>query len=123
MATFWQLPVSPVNCGKNTVSKTGDILSKVHESCLEDISGTAERLQIEGELDVSTSMVEYSGTPEIEGKDFNMHIAILSALATPLAIDYAVTEVSSNCNKKEVVLACTDYLFTFKAIGKEEEEE
>ena len=66
-----QLPVSPVNHGQNTVSKTGDILSKVHESCLEDISGTAEILQIEGELDVSISMVEYSGTPEIEGKILN----------------------------------------------------
>ena len=65
VATFCQLPVSPVNHGKNTVSTTGDILSKVHESCLEDISGTAEILQIEGELDVSTRMVEYSGTPKI----------------------------------------------------------
>ena len=57
MASFCQLPVSPINHGQNTVSKTGDILSTVHKSCFEDISGTAEILQIEGELDVLTRMV------------------------------------------------------------------
>ena len=65
-----------------------------------------------------TSMVEYSGTPEIVGKDLNLHIAILSTPATTLALEYAVTEVSSNCNKKEVILACTDYPFIFKASGQ-----
>ena len=65
-------------------------------------------------------MIEYSGTPEVEGKDLNMPISNSSAPATPLAIDYAVTEVSSNCNKKELILACTDYPFIFKASGKEE---
>ena len=52
-----------------------------------------------------------------------MLIIISSVPAKSLAIDYAVTEVSSNCNKKEVILASTDYLFTFKASGKEKEEE
>ena len=89
VASFCQLPVSPVNHGQNTVSKIGD-MSKVHESCLEDISGPAEILQIEGGLDVSTNMVEYSGTSEVEGKDLNMHIAILSEPAKSLAIDYAL---------------------------------
>ena len=98
--------------GQNTVSKIGD-MSKVNESCLEDISGPAEILQIEGASDVLTNMVEYSGTSEVEGKYLNMHIAILSAPAKSLAIDYAVTEVSSNCNKKEVVFASTYYLFLF----------
>ena len=32
-------------------------------------------------------------------------------------------EVSTNCNKKEVILACTDYPFIFKASGKKEVEE
>ena len=53
----------------------------------------------------------------------NLHIAILSAPAATLALEYAVTEVSSNCNKKEVILACTNYPFIFKASGQEEEEE
>ena len=67
--------------------------------------------------------MDVSGTSEIEGKDLNMHIAISSEPAKSLAIDYAVAEVSSNCNNKEVNLACTDYPFTFKALRKEEEEE
>ena len=74
-------------------------------------------------MDVLTSMVEYFGTPEIEGNDLNLHIAISSMPATPLATDYAVTELSSNCNEKEVILACTDYPFICMASVKEEEEE
>ena len=31
------------------------------------------------------------------------------------------TEVFSNCNNKAVNLACSDYPFTFKTLGKEEE--
>ena len=46
----------------------------------------------------------------------------MSEPANLLAIEYAVAEVSSNCNNKEVNLACTDYLFTFKALGKKEED-
>ena len=41
VASFCQLPVSPVYHGQNTVSKIGD-MSKVNESCLEDISGPAK---------------------------------------------------------------------------------
>ena len=67
VATFCKLPVSLVNHGKNTVSKTSNILSIVDESCFNDISGTAEIIQAEGELDVLTNMVEYSGTPKIVG--------------------------------------------------------
>ena len=39
-----------------------------------------------------------------------------------MAIQYAGVEVFSNCNNKEVNLACSDHPFTFKALGKEEEE-
>ena len=105
---------------QNTISNIGD-MSKVKKSCLKDISGPAEISQIEGGLKVSTNLVEYSGTSEIEGKDLNMHIAILSEPAKSLAIEYAVAEVSSNCNNKEVNLACSDYPFIFKAVWKEEE--
>ena len=56
-------------------------------------------------MEVSTNLVEYSGTSEIEGKDLNMHIAILSEPADFLAIEYAGAEVSTNCNSKEVNLA------------------
>ena len=66
-------------------------------------------------------MVEYSGAPEIVGKDLNLHFTISSEPATTLALEYAYTEVSSNCNKKEVILACTDYTFISKASGKSEE--
>ena len=41
VASFCQLPVSPVYHGQNTVSKIGD-MSKINESCLEDISGPAK---------------------------------------------------------------------------------
>ena len=34
----------------------------------------------------------------------------------------AVTEVPQNCNKQEIILACTDYPFIFKASGRSEEE-
>ena len=47
MASFCQLPISLVLHGPNTISNIGD-MSKVKESCLEDISGAAEILQIEG---------------------------------------------------------------------------
>lgn len=58
-------------------------MSKVKKSCLEDMSGPAEILQIEWGLEVSTILVEYSGTSEIEGKDLNMHIAISSEQPNP----------------------------------------
>ena len=35
---------------------------------------------------------------------------------------YVVTEVPQNCNKQEIILACTDYPFIFKASGNSEEE-
>ena len=66
--------------------------------------------------------MDVSGTSEIEGKDLIIHIAISSEPANFLAIEYAVAEVSSNCNNNEVNLACTDYFFNFKALRKEEEE-
>ena len=72
---------------KNTKQIIEAIISKVEESCLENISRPAETLQIEGELEVSTNLVEYSGTSEIEGKDLKKHIAILSEPANFLAIE------------------------------------
>ena len=57
VASFNQLPVSTVLHGQNTISNIGD-MSKVKESCLEDISGPAEILQIEGGSEVSTNLVE-----------------------------------------------------------------
>ena len=65
-------------------------------------------------LESSTKLVEYSGKPNIEGKDLNKHNAILSEPSNILAIEYAGTEVFSNSNKKAVNNACTDYLFIFR---------
>ena len=107
--------------GQSTVINLGDI-TIVEESCLENISWLAETLKMYGELEVSTNLVEYSGTSEIEGKDFKKHIAISSKPANILAaIEYAGTVLFSNCNNKAVNLACTGYPFIFKALGKEEE--
>ena len=113
-ATFCKLPVRPVNHGKDTVSKTSNILSILDESCFNEISGTAEIIQAEEELIVLTNMVEYSSTSKIVGKDLNLHIANLSMPAATLALEYAVTEVPQNCDKQEVILACTDYPFIFR---------
>ena len=68
VATFCKLPVSPVNHGKNTVSKTSNILSIVDESCFNDISETAKIIQAEEELDVLTNMVEYSAPQKLLAK-------------------------------------------------------
>ena len=59
---------------------------------------------------------------KIVGKDLNLHIANSSAPAASLALEYAVTEVRQTCNKQEVMLACTDHPFIFKALGNSEEE-
>ena len=79
VATFCKLPVSTVNHGKDTASKTSKILSIVDMSCFKEISGTSEIIQAEEELDVLTNMVEYSGTSKIVGKDLNFHISNSSA--------------------------------------------
>ena len=46
----------------------------------------------------------------------------MSAPVGTLALKYVDTEVPQNCNKQEIVLACTDYPFIFKVSGKTEEE-
>ena len=120
-ATFCKLPISKVNHGQTTASNS-NILSRVNESCFDDIPGTTEIIQAEEELDFLTNVVENSGTSEIVGKDSNLHSADSSAPAAPLALEYVDTEVPQNCNKQEIVLACTDYPFIFKASGKSEEE-
>ena len=45
-------------------------------------------------------MVEYSGKPSIEGKDFKKHIAISSDPGNILAIEYAGLEVLYKSNNK-----------------------
>ena len=92
VASYSLLPNSKVLHGQSTVSNIGDI-TKVEESCLANISRSAETLKIEGELKVSTNSVEYSGNSEIEGEDSKKHIAILSEPANILAIKYASSEV------------------------------
>ena len=65
--TFGQVPVSMGLHGQSTVSNIGEI-SKVEESCFENISGPAETLKIEGELEVSTNLDEYSCTLKVKVK-------------------------------------------------------
>ena len=67
----------------------------------QSISGTAEIIQTEEELDALTNMVEYSGTSEIVGNDLELHIADLSVPAAPLALEYVVTEVPQNCKNRK----------------------
>ena len=54
VALFGQLPVSMVLHSQNTVSNIGGI-TKVEVLCLENISGPAETLKIEGEVEVLTN--------------------------------------------------------------------
>ena len=121
IATFCKFPVSTVKHGQTTTSNS-KILSRVNESFFDDISGATEIIQAEEELDIFTNVVENSGTSVIVGKDSNLHSADLSVLAAPLALEYVDTEVPQNCNKQEIVLACTDYPLIFKASGKSEKE-
>ena len=92
IATFCKFPVSMVKHGQTTASNS-NILSRVNESCFDDIPGTTEIIQAEEELEILTSVVENSGTSEIVGKDSNLHSADSSAPAAPLSLEYVDTEV------------------------------
>ena len=59
------------------------------------------------------------------GKNLNLHIAELSALAGTLALKYVDEEEPQYCNKQEVgeiFPTCTDYPFIFTGSGKSEKE-
>ena len=89
-------------------------------SCFDDISWSTEIVQAEKGLETTKTIgVDISGTSKIVGKDSNRLIEDLYSLASTLALKYVDTEVPQNCNKQEIVLACTtDYPFIFKASGR-----